>query len=145
MQLTLPLRPMEPALPITHTFFPLISSVSFSLFASISAANILTGRNVMLSEMNLSSLNISYIFVSRIKFPISFLSRIGEIENLLLRSKYFSSGRPAVIIALGFAAWLVLELLCLMRDPREFGPCTPGCALRPRDIICSILYPVPLV
>lgn len=49
----------------THTFLPLISRVSVSLFASISAANILTGRNVTLSAMNLSKLNIyCYFFLS---------------------------------------------------------------------------------
>ena len=48
---------MEPAPPITQTFLPLISSASFSLFASISGTNMLTGRRGTLSEINLSKLN----------------------------------------------------------------------------------------
>ena len=56
------LEPIDPAPPMTQTFLPLISWDSFSLFASISGANILTGRKVTLSEMNLSKLNI-YLFV----------------------------------------------------------------------------------
>ena len=41
-----------------QTFLPLISAVNFSLFASISSANILTGLKVTLSAMNLFKLNI---------------------------------------------------------------------------------------
>ena len=48
--------------------FPFISCVSTSLFASISAANILTDRKVTLSAMNLSKLNINY-FLSFFKLP----------------------------------------------------------------------------
>ena len=44
--------------PKTKTFPPLISPVSFSLFTSTYASNILTGRKVTLSEMSLSRLNI---------------------------------------------------------------------------------------
>ncbi len=40
-----------------QTFLPFISLVRVSLFASISGTNILTGRNVTLSAMNLSKLN----------------------------------------------------------------------------------------
>lgn len=57
------LEPMLPAPPMTQTFLPLISWVRVSLFASISGANILTGRNVTLSAMNLSILNILSCFL----------------------------------------------------------------------------------
>ena len=39
--------------------FPFISCVNFSLFASISGINILAGREMTLSAMNFSKLNIS--------------------------------------------------------------------------------------
>ena len=54
--------PMEPAPPMTHTDLPLISLVSCSLLAFMSAANIDSGRNVTDSEMNLFRLNISFHF-----------------------------------------------------------------------------------
>ena len=40
-----------------QTFLPFISLVRASLFASMSGTNILTGRNVTLSAINLSKLN----------------------------------------------------------------------------------------
>jgi hypothetical protein len=43
---------------VIQTFMPFISLARVSLFASISGTNILTGRNVTLSAMNLSKLNI---------------------------------------------------------------------------------------
>ena len=49
--------PIEPAPPMTQTDLPLISSESLVLLASMSSANMLTGREVTLSEMNLSRLN----------------------------------------------------------------------------------------
>lgn len=52
------LEPMLPAPPMTQTFLPLISWVSFCLFASMSGANMLTGRKVTLEEMYLERLNI---------------------------------------------------------------------------------------
>lgn len=53
-------EPIDPAPPITQTDLPLISLDNWSLFASISLANRLTGLNVTLSAINLLKLNISY-------------------------------------------------------------------------------------